>query len=176
MSFAPVTYWIPASRAIPLAPTFDICSEIIFTDNPPYILFEKICEYASEIFINLGEYVPIPPSGKSTVVISISPKFIFITARPKTPDSPTFWAKPNVLILLTDELASNILLPYCNQDVCVKINSVFSVNAKPATLEYIPSTPLTPATLAPAQPEVLAHGLINSSDAPAWPALCSFPA
>ena len=37
-----------------------------------------------------GEYVPIPPSGKSTVVISISPKSILITEKPKTPDSPTF--------------------------------------------------------------------------------------
>ena len=66
--------------------------------------------------------------------------------------------------------------PYCNQDVCEKISSVFSVNAKPATLEYIPSKPLTPAIFDPAQPEVLAQGLINNSEAPAWPDLWGFPA
>ena len=62
------------------------------------------------MFIKFGEYVPIPPSGKSTVVISISPKSILITARPKTPDSPTFCEKPKELILLT---ASSPIFNHC---------------------------------------------------------------
>ena len=41
LSFSPVTYCIPASSATPVAPKFEICSEIIFTVNPPYMLFEN---------------------------------------------------------------------------------------------------------------------------------------
>jgi hypothetical protein len=46
--------------------------------------------YDKAIFINLGENVPIPPSGSSSVVISISPKSMDIMPSANTPDSPTF--------------------------------------------------------------------------------------
>ena len=42
--------------------------------------------------------------------------------------------------------------------------------------KYIASNPLADAILAPANPELRAHGFINNSLAPACPTRCSFPA
>ena len=49
------------------------------------------------MLLKAGEKVPMPPSGKSSVVMGMSPKFMLVTLKPSTPESPTLVANPTEL-------------------------------------------------------------------------------
>ena len=109
----------------------------------------------------------MPPSGKSSVVMGMSPKLMLDTSNPSTPESPTFVAKPTELMLMPVPLKYMLL---------ENASSLRLTNAKPATLLNVLSRPLTLAMLMPASPLDAAQGLINNWPAPADPARSGLPA
>ena len=119
------------------------------------------------MLLKAGENDPIPPSGKSSVVIGMSPKLMLVTLSPSTPESPTFVAKPRELREIPVPLRYMLF---------ANANSFFSMNAKPATLLNVDSNPVTLAMLVPARPLEAAHGLMSNWPAPADPARSGFPA
>ena len=71
---------------------------------PPKIEFENALEYVTPMLENDGEKVPIPPSGRSSVVIGMSPKPMVITLKPRTEPSPTDVPKPIALSEMPEPL------------------------------------------------------------------------
>ena len=124
-------------------------------------------EYVTPMFENEGENVPMPPSGRFSVVIGMSPNPMVITLKPRTAPSPTVVAKPMALSEMPDPER------YC---VLAKRSSFWLMNAKPAALRKVPSRPSVMAMLVPAMPLDWAHGLIRSWPAPAEPARSGLPA
>ena len=105
------------------------------------------------MLLNAGEKVPMPPSGKSSVVMGMSPKFMLVTLKPSTPESPTLVANPTELREMPVPERYMLL---------AKANSLRCTKAKPATLLKVLSRPFTEAMLLPAKPFEAAQGLINN--------------
>ena len=103
------------------------------------------------MLLNAGEKVPMPPSGKSSVVMGMSPKFMLVTLKPSTPESPTLVANPTELREMPVPerymlLAANSLR--CKSQACNIVEGAFET--------------FTEAMLLPAKPFEAAQGLINN--------------
>ena len=105
------------------------------------------------MLLNAGENEPMPPSGRSSVVMGMSPKLMLVTLKPSTPESPTLVAKPS-------EFNEMPVPP--RYMLLAKAISLRSTKARPATFKNVLSSPFTEAMLLPAKPFDAAQGLIKS--------------